>query len=194
MGEEDMLKGLENLDLGALKFIHDFSQNYFFDKIMPVITSLGNMGLIWIIIALILVFNKRHRDVGIMIIAALILTSIIGEGILKHLIQRPRPFIAIPTVHLLIAKPMSYSFPSGHTASSFAAAGIIFSTLKKFRIHATILAATIAFSRMYLFVHYPLDILGGIVLGLLCSKIVLKVYKSRAVSIYQTLEDKKQIN
>ncbi|EKQ52288.1 MULTISPECIES: phosphatase PAP2 family protein [unclassified Clostridium] len=178
-----MLKGLENLDLGVLKFIHDISQNYIFDKIMPLITSLGNMGLIWIIIALILIFNKKYRDVGIMIIASLIVTSIIGEGILKNLIQRPRPFIDIPTAHLLISKPTSYSFPSGHTASSFTAVGIIFSTLRKFRIHAIILASLIAFSRMYLFVHYPSDILGGILLGIICSKIVLKVYKNRNVSI-----------
>lgn len=99
-----MLEGLKNLDLGLLKLIHDFSQNYIFDKIMPLITSLGNMGLIWIIIALILIFNKKYRDVGIMIIAALILTTIVGEGILKNLIQRPRPFIDMPIVHLLISK------------------------------------------------------------------------------------------
>lgn len=177
-----MLEDLKNLDLGVLKFIHEFSQNYIFDKTMPFITSLGNIGLIWIMIALILIFNKKYKDVGIMIIASLILTSIIGEGILKNLIQRPRPFMDIPTVHLLISKPTSYSFPSGHAASSFAAAGIIFSTLKKLRIHAIILASLIAFSRMYLFVHYPSDILGGILLGLICSETVLKVYKNRSVS------------
>lgn len=177
-----MLEGLKNLDLGLLKFIHDSTQNYIFDKIMPLITSLGNGGFIWITIALILIFNKRYRDVGIMIIASMIVTSIIGEGILKNLIQRPRPFINISTVHLLISKPTSYSFPSGHTAASFAAVGIIFSTLKKFRIYAIILALLIAFSRMYLFVHYPSDILGGILLGLFCSKIVLKVYKNRIIS------------
>lgn len=177
-----MLESLKNLDLGVLKLIHDFSQNYIFDMIMPFITSLGNMGLIWIMIALRLIFSKKHRDVGVMIIASLIVTSIIGEGILKNLIQRPRPFIDIQTAHLLISRPTSYSFPSGHTASSFAAAGIIFSTLKKFRIHAVILASLIAFSRMYLFVHYPSDILGGILLGMICSKIVLKVYKNRNIS------------
>jgi undecaprenyl-diphosphatase len=148
---------------------------------MPIITSLGNMGLIWIIIALVLIFNKKYRDVGIMIIASFILTSIIGEGILKNLVQRLRPFIDIPTINLLISKPTSYSFPSGHTASSFAVAGIIFSTLKKFRIPAIILASLIAFSRMYLLVHYPSDILGGILLGIICFKIVLKVYKNRNV-------------
>ena len=174
-----MLQGLGNIDINILNFIHNTCQNAVFDKVMPYITLLGNSGLIWIVISIILILSKKYRHVGILCIAALILAAILGEGILKNIVQRPRPFYQIPNVRLLISRPAAYSFPSGHTASSFAAAGVIFVTLKKYRFHAVILASLIAFSRMYLFVHYPSDILGGILLGLLCSKIVLTVYRNR---------------
>jgi Membrane-associated phospholipid phosphatase len=169
-----MFQGLAGIDFNILNFIRNTTQNVVFDKVMSYITLLGNMGMVWILISVALILNKTYRHVGIMCIASMILATILGDVILKNIIQRPRPFLQVPTINLLITKPMSYSFPSGHTASSFAAASIIFSTLKKFRIHAIILASLIAFSRMYLFVHYPSDILGGILLGLLCSKIVLK--------------------
>jgi undecaprenyl-diphosphatase len=174
-----ILQEFKKMDFSILNFIHNTTQNPVFDKTMPFITWLGNMGLVWIAISILLILNKKYRSIGIMCIAALILTAILGEAILKNIIQRPRPFLQVPVINLLITKPMSYSFPSGHTASSFAVVGIIFSTIKKFRIHAIILAILIAFSRMYLYVHYPSDILGGILLGLLCSKVVLLVYKNK---------------
>lgn len=174
-----MLQLLGKIDFSILNFIHDTLQNGIFDKVMPYITLLGNVGMIWIAISIILILNRKYRHIGAMCIVALILATILGEGILKNIIQRPRPFLQMPDISLLITKPTSYSFPSGHTASSFAVAGIIFSTVKKFGIHAIVLASLIAFSRMYLFVHYPSDVLGGILLGLLSSKIVLTVYKSR---------------
>lgn len=171
-----MLESLQKIDINTLKIIHDYSQNYIFDKIMPLITSLGNLGLVWIAISIILISNKKNRTIGLMCISALILNTILGEGILKHLFQRQRPFVSMPAVHLLISKPTSFSFPSGHTSSSFAVAGIIWSQLKKYRVHAVLLACLIAFSRLYLFVHYPSDILGGIAQGLICAKIVLNIY------------------
>lgn len=174
-----MLQGLEKIDLNILNFIHSTTQNTIFDKVMPYITFLGNMGMVWIVISILLILNKKCRHVGLMCLSALLLATILGEGILKHIIQRPRPFFAEPAINLLIKRPLSYSFPSGHTTSSFAVAGIIFATLKKYRIYAVLLAAMIAFSRLYLFVHYPSDILAGILLGLLCSKVVLIVYQKK---------------
>jgi Membrane-associated phospholipid phosphatase len=171
-----MLELLQKIDINTLKLIHDYSQNYILDKIMPFITFLGNLGLVWIVISIILISSKKYRTIGIMCILVLIFNTILGEGILKNLIQRQRPFMSMSTVHLLIDKPISFSFPSGHTSTSFAIAGIIWSQLKKYRVYVVLLACLIAFSRLYLFVHYPSDILGGIVQGLVCAKIVLKVY------------------
>lgn len=183
-----MLALLQNLDINILNFISNHFHNSILDKIMPVITILGNNGMIWIILSLPLLISKKYRHVGFMAIGALLLSYLLGEGILKHLVQRSRPFVNLPAMDLLIAKPLSYSFPSGHTASSFAAVGILWREFKRYRIYMVTLAALIAFSRMYLYVHYPTDILGGILLGLACSWIVFRVYETR---VRKTLQDRR---
>lgn len=171
------MTNFQSLDFNLLSQIYKITHNGVFDKIMPSISSLGNIGIIWIVISIFLLFNKEYRKVGILCLVALVLTAIVGEVILKNFIGRLRPFNEVPTMQLLITKPLSYSFPSGHTASSFAAAFIISSQIKKLAIPVYALAMTIAFSRMYLFVHYPSDIIGGILLGIICAKIVLLVNK-----------------
>lgn len=167
-----MIQGIQNFDVTVLDFILKYGHNAWLDRIMPAITWLGNMGLIWIAVAVLLFINKRHRKTGIMVLVSLIIAAIVGEGIIKHLVQRPRPFVDIPAYKLLISKPLTYSFPSGHTASSFAAAGILWRELRKYRAYILAGASLIAFSRLYLFVHYPSDIIGGIALGLFCSWLV----------------------
>lgn len=164
-----MFLRIQSFDTAVLNFINSYFHNSVLDRIMPLITYIGNMGLIWIIISVVLLVNKKYRKTGIMVIGTLIMASVLGEGIIKHLVQRPRPCVDIPAFKLLIAKPLSYSFPSGHTTSSFAAAGILMKEFKRYRIYIILLASMIAFSRLYLDVHYPTDIIGGIILGLLCS-------------------------
>lgn len=173
-----ILESLQNLGVDILNFININLHNPVMDKLMVTITSLGNGGLIWIIISIILMSTPKYRKVGIMSICALILTTIIGEGILKHLLKRPRPFTSLSDIELLILAPTSYSFPSGHTGSSFAVAGVIGSQIKKSRFYVFTLAILIAFSRMYLYVHYPGDVIGGIILGLFSSQIVLYIFKT----------------
>lgn len=167
-----MFQRIQNFDTATLDFINKYSHNALLDMIMPLITSLGNMGLIWVIISLILLINKRHRKTGIMVLGSLLIASALGEGIVKHLVQRLRPCADIPAYKLLITKPLTYSFPSGHTASAFAAAGILLREFRQYRAYIISLASLIAFSRMYLYVHYPSDIIGGILLGLFCSWVV----------------------
>lgn len=171
-----MMSLIQKFDNTILLLIKNNMHNPIMDKVMVIITSLGNMGLIWIVISFLLMINKKYRNVGIMTLVALILSTILGEGILKHLVQRVRPSADIPAVNLLIAKPLSYSFPSGHTTSAFAAAGIL---VKYFRNHSQeiyTLAFLIAFSRLYLYVHYPTDVLAGIILGLICSNITVYLF------------------
>lgn len=172
-----MIPIIQNFDSYILTYIKNNMQSIFMDRSMVIITSLGNIGLLWIFIALGLIISKKYRKIGIMTIAALILTSILGEGIIKHLVQRIRPCANIQTINMLITKPLSYSFPSGHTASSFAAAGILAKYFKDSSFEFFILAFLVAFSRLYLYVHYPSDILGGIILGLICAKVVLWIFE-----------------
>lgn len=142
------------------------------DDIMVLITKLGDEGLVWIALCLILLIFPRTRKCGVAVGLSLILTTILGNKIIKNIVCRPRPFAADTSVTLLIPQPGQYSFPSGHTSNSIAAAFSVFLFYKKPGIAALVLAGLIAFSRMYLFVHYPTDILGGIVLGIVDALIV----------------------
>lgn len=166
-----LLNAIQSIDTSIILIISNYLHNSVLDKLMVLITSLGNGGTIWIIISIAMLSSKKYRKVGIMALTAVALTAIFGEGILKHLIRRLRPFASIQTLNVIIKKPLTYSFPSGHTAASFAAAGVIGKHIKKYKLEVYILASLIAFSRIYLFVHYPSDILGGIILGILCYKI-----------------------
>lgn len=167
---------IQNFDNSVLIYIKNNMHGYVMDRTMIAVTSLGNMGLIWIIMAVLLLINKKYRNVGFMVLGALIMSAVLGEGIIKHLVQRARPSASIQAAKLLIAKPLSYSFPSGHTTSSFAAAGVLSKYFKEYAPEFFSLAVLIAFSRLYLYVHYPTDVLAGIILGLLCSKIAIYIF------------------
>lgn len=164
--------------LHALQGIH----NDTLDSIMLAITSLGDGGVLWIVTALLLLVipavgkeKKEHvkmrRLMGISMILSLLLNLICGNLIIKNLVQRPRPY-QVDTSVIPLIYPSEYSFPSGHTSSSFTAACSIFLYHKRAGIAAFVVAAMIAFTRLYLFVHYPTDILGGIILGVVCAIIV----------------------
>jgi len=167
---------IQRFDISILLYIEDTMHSPIMDKIMVIITSLGNGGTVWIILIALLMINKKYRALGFMALGALILSTILGEGVLKHVVQRIRPSTDIPAVNILISKPLSYSFPSGHTTSSFAVAGVLSKYLKDYAIELFSLASLIAFSRLYLYLHYPTDILGGIILGFICSKITVYMF------------------
>lgn len=171
-----MIKSLQRFDMKVLYFTNKHCRNSFLDKFMPIITFLGNLGLVWIGVSLYLLKNRLYRIEGLMVISALVLTTTVGEGIIKHSIRRVRPFIEEQYEILLISKPTTYSFPSGHSASSFAAAGIFLTTKNPFCIYAIVLASLIAFSRLYLNVHYLTDVISGIILGLMCSIVIVNVF------------------
>ena len=135
------------------------------DGLMVFITSLGNYGGIWFAAGIALLFFPRYRCYGVLLIAGVITGYLLGDLVLKPLVARPRPFVSLPAAELLIPPPHSSSFPSGHALSSFAAATALFLADKRLGIPACILAASIAFSRPYLFVHYPTDVLAGALLG-----------------------------
>jgi len=171
-----MISLIQKFDSSILLQIKDNMHGPIMDKIMVISTYLGNGGLIWIIIATLLIINKKYRKIGFMALLALILSTILGDEILKNVVKRIRPSADISVVNLLISKPLSYSFPSGHTTSSFAVAGVLSKYFKNYALEFFSLASLIAFSRLYLYVHYPTDVLAGIVLGLLCSGIVIYVF------------------
>lgn len=140
----------------------------FGDVFFPIVTALGNKGLIWILLTIILLLPEKTRKSGVILGIALCVDLVLCNGILKNLFARVRPFNVNTAVQLLIPRPLDYSFPSGHTAASFAAvSALFFAGRKRLAAGALILALLIAFSRMYLYVHYPTDILGGMAVGVL---------------------------
>ncbi len=164
------------MDFKILYFI-DKLHNPILDKIMIFLTNLGDAGIFWIVLAVILLMRKKTRKCGIFMLISMGIGLIVGNGILKNVIARNRPCWIDTKVHLLIPNPKDFSFPSGHTLASFEAAIMIFLFNKKYGVLAIILALCIAFSRMYLFVHFPTDILGGAILGSTISLFVFYTAK-----------------
>ena len=151
-------------EFSFLYFLQEL-HNPVLDKIMLFFTCLGENGLLWIGLAVGMLFFKKYRKCAVCIGIALIFKEVLGNMILKELIMRERPCWIDPTIELLVKAPSSYSFPSGHTFDAFAASVSLFLNHKKEGVAAMIVAAFIALSRMYLFVHFPTDILGGMLLG-----------------------------
>lgn len=153
--------------------ILDFIQSIrtpFGDVVMPVITALGNSGIFWILLACVLLAVPKTRKAGILVAAALCWDVVLCDGVIKNLVARARPCDINTSIQLLINTPHGYSFPSGHSAASFASVtALYFSKERKLWIPALLLAVIIAFSRLYLYVHYPTDILGGIVVGIIAG-------------------------
>ena len=164
------METLLNLDVGFLLFLQDSVRNPILNSIMIFITSLGNGGMLWIAATILLMIPKKTRKVGLMSAIALLGSLIINNNLIKNLVQRPRPFRTFPELQIIIPTPSEFSFPSGHTSSSFAAAAVFYRHLpKKLGVPSVVLAGLIGFSRLYVGVHYPTDVLAGVIMGILLS-------------------------
>ncbi|MDD6325197.1 MAG: phosphatase PAP2 family protein [Lachnospiraceae bacterium] len=160
------------------------------DGLMCAITTLGNAGAIWILLGLLLFLNTKTRKTGAVVMAALVLDVLFCNVLLKPYIARVRPCDVNTAVSLLIARPKDFSFPSGHTAASFAAvAALWFAGEKKLVKPAFVLACLIAFSRLYLYVHYPTDILGGIVVGMVAGYLGYRIVQ-KGIAYYTEKQDR----
>lgn len=132
-------------------------------------TLIGEGGAVWIAVGILLLARKSSRTAGMAVLLSLVFCLITGNAFLKNVVARPRPCWRHPEIEMLIRIPGDYSFPSGHTMSSFAAAAGVFLWDKRWGMAALMGAALIAASRMYFYVHYPTDILAGLVIGLLLA-------------------------
>ena len=158
-----------SFDLPILDWIQANLQSPLMDKIMPIITLFGEGGVFWIAWAVLMLILPKTRKIGISMLFALILGLLVCNITLKPLVARIRPYdlqaqLGV-TINLLIKEQSDFSFPSGHTGISFAAVGALFAAKSRLGVPAFVLALIIAFSRLYLYVHWPSDVLGGAVLG-----------------------------
>ncbi|MGN0378194.1 MAG: phosphatase PAP2 family protein [Butyrivibrio sp.] len=156
-----------------LSLLHWFQSihNPALDVIMKSFTFLGNIGLIWILLALVLLFIPKYRQCGVSMAFSLILSLIFTNLVIKNIVARPRPFTVDPTLLecFHVKQPTDWSFPSGHSAASFAASVAFFCNKGRKKVGAAlmVLAALISVSRLYLSVHFPTDVIAGIILGVI---------------------------
>ncbi len=171
-----MISLLQQLDGTILLAIQAMRMNWL-TPIMVFASTIGNAGLIWILLGLTLSIIPKTRKLGFLALASLLCCFLVNNVLLKNLVARPRPYTQLPDLSLLVPYPKDYSFPSGHTCSSFAVSGSLWhsgKTWNKLRIPALILAILISFSRLYVGAHYPSDVIVGAAIGLIGSAIVTK--------------------
>jgi undecaprenyl-diphosphatase len=178
-----LLSGIMNLNIELFYFINLGMDSSVLDVIMPFITNFGSLIAWCIVCALLFVLGGENgRKVALLGLAALFISNV-AVVLLKYLVAEPRPFLTLPNVELLVSENEIYSFPSGHTASSFAAATLLGLKYrlnykgKSFLVVYPLLAfaAVIGFSRIYIGVHYPLDVVFGAAVGILSALLVLKI-------------------
>ena len=181
MAEFFLNEFIVGIDVAIYQFV-DSIMNPILNSIMTVITDMGDTpGIIWFVIGIILLIPKKTRKLGVLLFAGLAISSVINNLALKELIQRPRPYNIDAEVWKnagytyvwpdLIKKSSSWSFPSGHTSTSIGAAFALLLGCKNKKlgigIPVFILSLLVGFSRIYVHVHYPTDVIAGAVVGLI---------------------------
>jgi membrane-associated phospholipid phosphatase len=176
----EILQYLQQFDGWILLMIQNHLRMELLTPAMKFITTLGNHGLIWIVLSVLLLIPRRTRRIGLLSLIALAVTFCIANLGLKNYVARVRPYEAVAGLHRLIEKQPDWSFPSGHAAASFAAGVMIFKgTRRWFGVPCLALAFLIAFSRLYVGVHYPSDVIAGALIGTVVSVILFALFAGK---------------
>lgn len=215
-----ILESILRFDLTVFQFLQDYIYHDWLSPIMKFITTIGEGGVVFIIAGLVMMCFKKTRKAGVVALGALLIMSVLNNVVLKDIMNRPRPFdlvtndqtgffglinwnidhlpelkqdwIDIYRYPYIVKQPSSLSFPSGHTSSAFAfMAGASFVIKKwKFSVPAYLFAALMGFTRLYLAVHYPTDVIGGAVAGIIYALIGLLVFGKLYDVVYPKIEKK----
>ena len=178
-----MLKQIQYIDDFVLDWIGRLHTPVL-NNIMIVISMLGTKGSVWILLCIPFILNPAGIVTGVNFLVAIGITSAFGEGLIKHMVCRMRPCHKLEDEKLLTKRPDFYSFPSGHSASSFSVFAVSFFRCEwDLWVPVLILAALISFSRIYLRVHYLTDVICGRVLGVLCGSLSVTIMDRLIVSI-----------
>lgn len=159
-----MTEVIETVDFAILNAIQDALRCNAADAAMAAVSRIGG-GVIWIMIGIALLFFKKHRFCGVAMLSALAAAFLLTEFAVKLLVLRERPYLLNPEIVLAVPEPSGTSFPSAHTSTSFASAIPLFREKRLWGSLGCCFAALVGFSRLYLYVHFPSDVLVGAVLG-----------------------------
>ena len=167
----NILRAVQSIDAGILLFIQEHIRGPVLNAVMIFFTTVGNAGIVWIALSIILMFFRKHRKLGFSILVCIAAAWLVNDGVIKNIVCRPRPFTVVDGLEILVSRPSSFSFPSGHACSSFCAAFVITRFRGKKGALIYIVSALIAFSRIYVGVHYPSDIITGAIIGTMSGAI-----------------------
>ena len=162
-----LIEAVTAWDASVITAISENVNSAFLTTFFRIVTLLGECGIFWIAAAVVLLFFKKTRRCGICIGASLLIGVIIGNGIIKNVVARPRPYDAIAGIESVVSHLSDYSFPSGHSLCCFEAATALAMNRTRWAIPAYVAAVLVAVSRLFLFVHYPTDVICGALLGIL---------------------------
>lgn len=168
---------ITNLDFSVLYWIQENLRCDVLDSVCAFLSWAFQLGIPWFILGGILFCFKKTRAAGVMVVAAVVLAFFFNELALKNAIDRERPCTIDPSIQLAVERPGSFSFPSGHTASCFAVAGVLMFTHKKIGIPLLLFAVIMGLSRMYLFVHFPTDVIAGAAFGILMAWVTVLIFR-----------------
>lgn len=174
-----MLAGLLQADGAALLWIQEFVRQDVLNPIVSLYTSLGNAGMMWIVLSLAMLCFRPTRKAGAISLLAMALGLLCTNIVLKHLVSRPRPWLDVAGLAALVSEPDPNSFPSGHTCAAFAAAISWLRALPKRWMGrlGVVLAVCMGLSRLYVGVHYPSDVIAGALVGTLCAWAAGRLYQ-----------------
>ena len=183
---------LSTAELRVLDWIAAHCHTPFLDAVFPWITSLGFAGIIWIVLALVLLCVPGQRGYGVQLALALLLSALFCNLILKNAVGRIRPYELAGIAELLVDPPWDASFPSGHTSAGIACATVLLRNRHPLRWLVLILAVLIALSRLYLYVHFPTDVLAGALLGVLCGLLAAGLWRKLLLPKLLRIKEKRQ--
>jgi undecaprenyl-diphosphatase len=173
---------LLDLDRSLFYFCNQGLRNWLFDAILPFLTDLNRkpialvvVGILWLL--LLIKGGRAGRIAALLLIPTIALSDQLNSSFFKYLIERPRPCHVLTNVHLLVGCGSGYSFPSSHAVNNFAGAIVLAYFMPKWSWAFFTVAATIAFSRIYVGVHYPSDVAAGSVFGVAIGAIVILVFR-----------------
>lgn len=177
------MDAITSFDFSILNFIQEHFRCDFLDGVCRFMGAVGNMGLIWIVFAVVLLFFKKTRTAGMIALLSMGVAYLLGDLVIKPIVQRPRPFTFESElnmfwgVELISKKPSNYSFPSGHSAAAWAFTTSLLIKRRTLGLIAVAPAVLMVLSRLYLYVHFPTDVLCGALLGAATAFVMVLIFK-----------------